>query len=451
MRTLPRTFSLLTGVLLGTATLCSSGLAQNWDLATAATPYKGTQIKAVFLDRPGYVAAQKLIPEFEKTTGIKVAWETMPYENCREKQVLDFTGQTGQYDVALVDVVWIGEYASNNWLVPVEKFTSNPKLNDPNLNLKGFFPILLDSFGTWNNKVYGLPFDNYSGVLYYNKEMLAKAGFNEPPKTWKDLAEKYAPALTKDGKYGYALQSRRGETQSCDSFMRVIWAFGGSLLEPGTFKPNLLSAGSQAGIKFRQDLMKYMPPDVVEWDHDEAVQAFAQGRVAMITEWSAFYPTLANKATSTVVDQMGVAVEPAGPDGKPHPALGGFSLAVNAQSDEKKQAAAWLFIQWITSEAKAKDYINAGGVPARVAAYQDEALKKKFTFFGPAVESWENYGNPVFRPRFPEWPAISEIIAQTGSEIMLGKFTPEQGAKTINQQMETLLKDYASGKKPKLQ
>ncbi len=451
MNTSLRPLSLLTGVLLGVTALCSPAMAQKWDLATAAAPYKGTQINAVFLDRPGYKAAQKLIPEFEKTTGIKVTWETMPYENCREKQVLDFTGQTGQYDVSLVDGIWIGEYASNNWLAPIEKFTSNPKLADPSLNLKGFFPVVLDALSTWDGKVCGLPFDCYSGVLYYNKEMLAKAGFNEPPKTWKDVLEKYGPALSKDGKYAYALQSRRGETQSCDSFMRVIWAFGGSLLDPTTFKPNLVSAGSQAGIKFRQDLMKYMPPDVVEWDHDEAVQAFAQGRVAMITEWSAFYATLANKATSTVVDHLGVAIEPAGTDGKPHPALGGFSLAVNAQSDEKKQAAAWLFIQWITSEAKAKDYINAGGVPARVAAYQDEALKKKYIFFGPAVESWEKYGNPVFRPRFPEWPAISEVIGQTGCEIMLGKSTPEQGAKTIDQQIEPLLKDYASGKKPKLQ
>ncbi|MGV7246343.1 CoA transferase, partial [Caballeronia sp. M23-90] len=39
-------------------------------------------------------------------------------------------------------------------------------------------------------------------------------------------------------------------------------------------------------------MMKYMPPGIVDYDHAEAVNALAQGQVAMITEWSAFYPTL---------------------------------------------------------------------------------------------------------------------------------------------------------------
>ena len=52
---------------------------------------------------------------------------------------------------------------------------------DPALNLKGFFPILLDSFGTWDKKLYGIPFDNYAGLLFYNRCMLEKAGFKSSP------------------------------------------------------------------------------------------------------------------------------------------------------------------------------------------------------------------------------------------------------------------------------
>ena len=68
-----------------------SGAAQAWTLEEAAAPYKGTEIKAIFLDRPGYAAAIKLLPEFEKKTGIKVSYETVPYENSREREVLSFT------------------------------------------------------------------------------------------------------------------------------------------------------------------------------------------------------------------------------------------------------------------------------------------------------------------------------------------------------------------------
>ena len=420
-----------------------------WDLATAAEPYQGVTINAYFLPRPGYEAAIELIPQFEEITGINVTYEQIPYENTHEREVLDFIGGAATYDVILIDVVWIGEFASNGWVVPLDTFYEDPALADPELNLEGFFPILLESFGTWDEVVYGLPFDNYSGLLFYNRCMLEDAGFDGPPETWEELLNDYGPALTHDDQYAFALQSRRGETQSADSFMRMIWPFGGSLLDE-EFRPNLHSEESLAGLHFRQDLMQYMPPDIVEWDHDETVQGLAQGRVAMITEWSAFWSYLTSPETSTITDCVDVAVEPAGPVG-PRPALGGFSLGVNTFSSPEKQAAAWLFIQWVTSEAMADDYIRAGGVSGRMSVYEDETLKEEFPYFDPLVESWANYGNAVFRPRFPEWPEISEVIAQWGSEMMLGNVTVEEGVERIETEMERILQPYYDGEKPMLQ
>jgi multiple sugar transport system substrate-binding protein len=193
-----------------------------------------------------------------------------------------------------------------------------------------------------------------------------------------------------------------------------------------------------------------MPPDIVSYDHDETVQALAQGNVAMITEWSAFYATLSNPNTSKITDCLGITVEPEGPAGR-KPALGGFSLGVNATSSEAKQAAAWLFIQWVTSEAMARQYIEAGGVSGRMAPYKDPELIAKYPYFGPLAESWEKYGNAVFRPRFPEWPAISDVIAQYGTEIMLGSISVEEGVKQIEAQMARILEEYTKGGKPKLQ
>lgn len=422
-----------------------------WDIAKAAAPYKGAQLNVIFLDRPGYRAIIKLLPEFEKATGIKVNYEIVPYENTREKEVLNFNSK-GDLTIALVDLVWIGEFAESGWIVPIEKFTRDASITDPNLNLKGFFPILLDAFGSWGGKVYGLPFDNYSGLLFYNKCMLKDAGFSKPPATWDELYNVYAPKLTRPDKkrYAYALQSLRGETQSCDSFMRVLWPFGGSLLDKD-FKSNLLSKPSQDGLKFRQQLMKYMPPGVVSFDHAEAVNALAQGQVAMITEWSAFYGTLVDPKTSKIVDCLGVAPEPSGPAGR-LPALGGFSLAVASQAPEKEQKASWIFIQWATSEDIARKYVEAGGVSGRMSIYKQDDIRKKYQFVDPMVASWQK-GVPEFRPRFPAWPALSEIIAEWGTKMMLGEVSTEQGAKEIGARMEPILakEGYYDGKKAKLQ
>lgn len=428
--------------------------AQEWSLAEAAAPYEGTTVKALFLDRPGYVAAQELIPQFEEATGIDVEWEVLPYENSRERGVLDFTGATGEFDIVLVDVVWIGEYAASGWLTPLETFYNDPALADPDLNLEGFFPVLLDSFGTWDGVVYGLPFDNYSGLLYYNRCMLEEAGFTEPPATWTQLLEEYAPALNnpEEDVYAFALQSRRGETQSADSFMRVLWPFGGALIDPETFEPALQTEASLEGLNFRQALMDYMPEGIVDYDHSEAVNALAQGRVAMITEWSSFYSTLADPESSAVTDCLAVATEPEGPAGL-KPALGGFSLGVNAFSSPEEQAASYLFIQWITSEEMARPYVEAGGVSGRTAVYEDPAVAEAFPYVEPLVTSWQaDTAVPFFRPRFPEWPQISEIIADFGTRIMLGELSVEEGAAALDEQVRTILDQggyYAD--RPKIQ
>jgi multiple sugar transport system substrate-binding protein len=431
---------------LALAAVAAASQAQAWSLEEAAAPYAGTEVNVVFLDRPGYAAIREMLPEFEAATGIKINITTMPYENALGEQVRDFVAG-GDLDIALIDLVWIGNFAENGWIVPIDEFTSNPDLADPDLDIADFFPLVLNAFGAWNGVTYGLPLDNYSGLMFYNRCMLEEAGFDGPPATWQELKDVYGPALTKDGKYAFALQSKRNETQSADSFARVLWPFGGSFLD-ANFRSNLDSPESQAGLQFRQDLMAYMPDGIVAYDHAETVNALAQGDVAMITEWSAFYSTLANPETSTLGDCLAIAPEPMGPAGR-KPALGGFSLAVAEQADEAERAAAWLFIQWATSKANAETYLRKGGVPARQSVYQTPGIADEFPFVNALVESWQD-GVPEFRPRFAEWPEITEIVQEWGTKMMLGEVSIEDGAREIGTRMEAILEEagYYSGDKP---
>ena len=434
-------------LMTGTIWLATTaGFVNAWTLEEAAKPYAGTTVDVVFLLRPGYEAAEEMLPEFEEKTGIKVNIIKHPYENALGEQVRDFVAN-GDLDIALIDLVWIGNFAENDWIEPISNFTSNPDLADPELDIDDFFPLVLNAFGGWNGEVYGLPFDNYSGLLFYNECMLKEAGFDAPPATWSELKDTYGPALTKDGKHAFALQSKRNETQSADSFARMLWPFGGSFLDEN-FKSNLLSEQSQTGLKFRQDLMQYMPEGIVSYDHAEAVNALAQGDIALLTEWSAFYSTLKSPDTSKVADCLKIAPEPSGPAGR-KPALGGFSMAVASQADDDEKAAAWLFIQWVTSKANALTYLEKGGVPARQSVYQLDGVAEKFDFVPALVESWQD-GVPEFRPRFAEWPEITEIVQEWGTKIMLGEVSTEDGAKELGERMEAVLEEagYYDGSKP---
>ncbi len=444
-----KTLKTLAGSAALATLLATSAMAggHGWSLKEAAAPYAGTTVDVVFLLRPGYEAIEAMLPAFEEETGIDINIIKHPYENALGEQVRDFVAG-GDLDIALIDLVWIGNFAENEWIVPIDQIKADyPEIIDPGLDMDDFFPLVLNAFGGWNDTLYGLPFDNYSGLMFYNKQMLADAGFDSPPATWDELKDVYGPALTKDGKYAYALQSKRNETQSADSFARMLWPFGGSFLD-AEFRSNLNSNESQAGLKFRQDLMQYMPDGIVAYDHAETVNAFSQGDVAIITEWSAFYSTVVNPDTSKVAADVGIAPEPMGPAGR-KPALGGFSLAVADQADDDEKAAAWLFIQWATSKANAGEYLERGGVPARQSAYADPSLAEIYTFIPALVESWQE-GVPEFRPRFAEWPEITEIVQEWGTKMMLGEVTTEDGAMEIGTRMEEVLADagYYSGDKP---
>ena len=89
--------------------------------------------------------------------------------------------------------------------------------------------------------------------------------------------------------------------------------------------------------------------------------------------------------------------------------------------------------------------------PARQAGYKEDGLEE-FKFVPALVESWQD-GVPEFRPRFAEWPEITEIVQEWGTKMMLGEVSTEEGAMEIGERMEAVLEEagYYSGEKPKAQ
>ncbi len=143
-----------------------------------------------------------------------------------------------------------------------------------------------------------------------------------------------------------------------------------------------------------------------------------------------------------------MATEPAGPAGL-KPALGGFSLGVNAQSSDAKKAASWLFIQWVTSEEMAKPYIEAGGVSGRTRSTRTRTSRS-------AIRSWPRWSHPgtaacpTSAPASPSGRRLSEVVAEWGTRMMLGNVSIEQGAQSIGARMEEILGQagYYDGSKP---
>src|SRR5256885_3098459 len=72
--------------------------------------------------------------------------------------------------------------------------------------LKSFYPALMAN-GTYKGKVYGIPFQRSTVVMYWNKEAFKEAGLdaNKPPQSWAELKD-YATKLTKKDASGKVTQ-----------------------------------------------------------------------------------------------------------------------------------------------------------------------------------------------------------------------------------------------------
>src|SRR5919108_1198699 len=128
------------------------------------------------------------------------------------QQVYDYYATTfssgdSSLDVVSIDVIWPTAFASANWVVP---------LNDvcPPDEQKKYLDSMIWAM-TVQGKIYGIPWYNDIGNLYYRKELLDHAGA-QPPKTWQDMVEIAKKLHKPPDLYGVAYTMRQGEQLMCN-------------------------------------------------------------------------------------------------------------------------------------------------------------------------------------------------------------------------------------------
>ena len=87
------------------------------------------------------------------------------------------------------DVIWPAEFGAHGFAVPLSKYLPKSFFNQ-------FAPGLVAG-ATYKGQVYGAPFFQDQGFLYYRKDLLTTAHM-AVPKTWQQL-ETDAAALVKAG------------------------------------------------------------------------------------------------------------------------------------------------------------------------------------------------------------------------------------------------------------
>lgn len=300
----------------------------------------------------------------------------------------------------------VPNYAARNQLEPLDQWIADHQFPIADYNTEALAIHSLDG------KLYSIPRDNDTNALYYNKAAFEEAGIAAPDETWDwdDLREAALALTTRDGnrvaRYGFATEA--------NDWPRWIIQNGGDVfddpLKPTQF--TMTEPTAVEAIQFMGDLInvdKVMPSFQELQQSGGTSQLFLSGQVAMVVSNAARLGTFADAGF-----EWAVAPLPTGRTGIHANRLGGAGFAMNAFSQNKD--AAWAFLSYLAGEPGQVVFAsaNASAVPAMVG---DEAVRAAFMAPFADVFLKESENGKLF-PQFAGYVDITNLYIQPALDLV---------------------------------
>jgi len=241
--------------------------------------------------------------------------------------------------------------------------------------LDGFYKGFMND-ATLDGKIYGVPFQRSTPVLYYNKDAFREAGLDpdSPPATWTEMIE-MGKKLTKKDDNGNVVQ---WGTRIPTLGLGGAWLYGGLVISNGS----VLSADNGidvaidtpealGALEFLTQLSSegVMAPGGISWG--DTPKAFIEGNAATI--WTST-GNLAYVNDNAEFD-WGVAFLPGGKG--PGAPVGGGNFYIFKDTSAEEQAAALDFIKFMTApENAAKWAIATGYIAPRADTWETPIMKE---------------------------------------------------------------------------
>ena len=386
-------------------------------LTCSVHAYAETTLNALFMAQAAYSEddVRSMTQAFTAANpDIKVNLEFVPYEGLHDKAVLAQGAGSG-YDIVLFDVIWPAEYATNKVLLDV----SDRITDDMN---KGVLP------GAWTTvdyegKKYGMPWILYTKYLFYNKEILEKAGIKAPPKTWAELSEQ-AKIIKDKGLLAspIAWSWSQAEAAICD-YTTLVSANKGEFLKDG--KPAFQSGGGLDALNYMVESYKsgLTNPNSKEFLEEDVRKVFENGEAAFALNWTYMYNMANDPKTSKVAGKVGVISAP-GVAGKSEVSAVNGSMGLGITANSKHADEAWKYITYMTSAPVQNQYAKLS-LPIWAASYDDAAVAKDQEELIAAAKLSLAAMYP--RPTTPKYQELSNALQQAIQEALLGQ-TPAQDA-----------------------
>ena len=375
----------------------------------------------------------KMIDAFNKQSdGFKVRYREMPSDTGEYFDQLRTQFQAGASDIDVIggDVIWPAQFAGNGYIADLsDRFTDSDE----------FLPGPMEAM-RFEDGIFGVPWYTDAGLLYYRKDLLEKAGFSEPPKTWDELKEQAKKAKQDEGlPFGFVFQGGEYEGGVCNG-LEYIWTHGGDVLDPNDPSRVVVeSPESVAGLTTERSLIEegVTTRAMLQYQEDESHGAFVRGDSVFLRNWPYVYALLSDPKESEIKpDQVGVAPLPVA-GGQSASALGGWNFLVNAASEKQDQA--WEFIRWMTEpEQLKKNALEGSRLPVRRELYEDQEILENVPVARLGKDVIIQNSRP--RPVSPVYSDISLEMAEKFSASLSGEMSPEDAVSSLQEEMASLVK-----------
>ena len=296
-----------------------------------------------------------LLENFEKENpNIKIDFLHIP-QNYFQKIHLLIASNTAP-DVIFMNNQYLPIYANAGVLEDLSQY-------DKDFQRDKFFESSIKAL-TYDKKIYAIPRDISTLVIFYNKDIFDKYGVNYPKENWSyDEFLKTAKKLThRPNLYGISFE------EEPIFYLPYLMSFGLEKI------PEYDDLSTQKGLKLYAELRNkyHVAPLKTESASATMAQMFLQGKLAMHLTGRWLVPKYRQDAKF----RWDVVTFPVGSSGSITPAdVSGWAVSKN--SKHKKEAI--MLIQYLSSEKSAEKFAQSGlVVPARIdAAYSKAFLDGK--------------------------------------------------------------------------
>jgi len=372
-----------------------------------------------------------LLRRFEaEHPGVRVQSEALTWSSDEQHQfyVINLEGGSPPFDVMMLDVIWVPEFARAGWILDLTPFV-------PAAERDAHFASAIEP-AVQAGRLWALPWFMNVGLLYYRTDLLAKYGL-APPRTYDELIRqvRLIQAGERDPRLdGYLWQGKQYEGGMVN-VLEALWANGTRLLDE-TGRPFPEPERARESLAFLRGLIEsgVSPGWVTAADEELSRRPFGDGRAIFLRSWP-YALDLFELPDSRVRGRVGVAPLPGLPHGTVGAAsTGGAHLAVSARS--RHPALAVALVRFLTGEAAQRAMTEGAALrPSRPALYADPGLVARDPTL-PALLPLIRAGHP--RPVTPYYLMLSTTLQPEFSAVLVGRKSPARAIRDGAAQVEHL-------------